>query len=773
MAEKIKFQLDISKVLELLSERIYDSPYAMLRENIQNAYDAILLRTFRESGKFDPLITVTITKEGVTVEDNGIGMTFAEVQNNYWRAGASGKNTPEARSAGVVGTFGIGALANFGICESLIVETESMLDGSRTRSTADRNSLSLDSDCIVVERLPTGSKPGTTVIAQLEEKTTIDVDAAVAYLLPFTKHIPIPIKINGITVSMKPLEESCPSGAFRWSTVLANQSAQAWQFDIETRISENGIIWVRLTNLRFDGNSVDGEVVLRQGTGQIMACHSRFGLARTGVWSNYSLGGVADLKILQPTAGRDALTSQSIQVLQSLVSAVEELISPIMADTEYADQNTDFMTWVTRNGRYDLCGKLRANVLPARSKPWTLREVANLSQKIRIHSYDGRDESIAQSYSSETNPLIRIAQSNPRARCEEGYLARYSKIVKVSNEPQILGVRASSSWTLAEAALAFRLQQTLENDYFVPVVIKYGQISHNLPVLLKEEGQSHLLTLSSENASIATLLQLYQSDYATFGPIVKDFVRNVIFPRISHLVPSSTKQGAESFLKILRRQRDTFEYDLNDMRKMEEVIAGFTKGNLQFGDMITRALATTRKQQQFVSAQDLKSAGSVIPDVVHYDQIFEKEEAKEQQISSPFSPKPAILRPDVETDAKLLELDDSQIRDGFKGFLRLSERAYSDKGEFFLQPHSTEVIWGGQRVMFIFKHISGEFGFYYDVLLNELLSIPPSGRNFETLSIVLKNSVFVPIPQDLYKYFTPGENETKRFDVRYDILYPE
>ena len=76
-------------------------------------------------------------------------------------------------------------------------------------------------------------------------------------------------------------------------------------------------------------------------------------------------------------------------------------------------------------------------------------------------------------------------------------------------------------------------------------------------------------------------------------------------------------------------------------------------------------------------------------------------------------------------------------------------------------------------IIFIFKHVSGAFAFYYDVLLDELLSIPSGGKTFETLTIVLKNSVFIPIPSNLYQYFTPIENEKKRFDVRYDILYPD
>ncbi len=773
MSERIKFQIDVSRILEVLTRQIYDSPYALLRENIQNAYDAILVRMFRKRTSFDPLITVTITERMVKVEDNGIGMSSDELKNNFWRTGASGKNTDEARSAGVVGTFGIGGLANFGICRILTVETESMRDGTRTKSIADRDSLSLEQDCILLERLTPTGQPGTTITAELASNHTIEVGNAIAYLQPFVSHIPMPVIVNGILVSTKPLEESCPSDASRWTRSVAGCTAQSWQCDLEIRISENGVVWTSIDNIKLNGTSLEGKVVLKQGMGQVMAFRSGFGLARTGVLSYYTFGGAADMRILQPTAGRDALTGQSIQTVQSLVSAVEEMIAPIIAETQYVDLNTSFMNWVVHRNRYDLCGNLSVTIMPGERK-MSLQEVSELSKRMPVNSYSGFDEAITKAYASDENPLILISHSNPRAQCEENYLARYAKVTKVSSEPQAVSVRPESSWTMAEAALAFRLAQILDNDYFVPVRIQYGEISHNLPMLVKEDTKPTLLTLSSKNSSIAMLLQCYASDYSAFGPFVKDFIRNVVFQRIAHLVPSSTREGAESFLKMLRRQRETFEYDLNDMRRMEEVIAGFSKGDLSFTEVVNVALATAQKQQQVVSVQDMRSAVSVIPDVVQYQEVLQKEESgAAKEVLFPFSPKPSILRPDVETDAKLLVLDETENTYGFKGLLRLSEKAYNDKGEFFLQPHSTEVIWGGQRIIFIFRHMSGAFGFYYDVQLNELLSIPSAGRIFETLTIVLKNSIFIPIPSDLYQYFTPVGNEKKRFDVRYDILYPE
>src|SRR6266487_5056906 len=129
--ERIPFHVELNRIIELLARQIYQSPLALLRENCQNAYDAILQRRYL-GHSFDPEIEVAIAPTEIKVSDNGIGMTKDELIRHYWRAGSSGKNTPEARAAGVVGTFGIGAMANFGIASELTVVTESATVQQRT-----------------------------------------------------------------------------------------------------------------------------------------------------------------------------------------------------------------------------------------------------------------------------------------------------------------------------------------------------------------------------------------------------------------------------------------------------------------------------------------------------------------------------------------------------------------------------------------------------------------------------------------------------------------
>src|ERR1700689_4593595 len=115
MSSGIVFQVETKRVLQILARDIYDSPLALIRENVQNAYDAVRMR-FVASGTLaqDARIEVRILDDEISISDNGVGMCETVLRENFWKSGSRGKHSEAARSAGVVGTFGIGAMANFG-----------------------------------------------------------------------------------------------------------------------------------------------------------------------------------------------------------------------------------------------------------------------------------------------------------------------------------------------------------------------------------------------------------------------------------------------------------------------------------------------------------------------------------------------------------------------------------------------------------------------------------------------------------------------------------
>ena len=96
--ERLAFNVDTGRVLQILASEIYDSPRAFLRENIQNAYDAVLMRCTDEGLEVsDRRIDLTVEPSRIIVRDDGIGMNEEVLRQNFWRAGSSGKKSELAR----------------------------------------------------------------------------------------------------------------------------------------------------------------------------------------------------------------------------------------------------------------------------------------------------------------------------------------------------------------------------------------------------------------------------------------------------------------------------------------------------------------------------------------------------------------------------------------------------------------------------------------------------------------------------------------------------
>src|SRR5438067_4964417 len=104
MKEQIPFDVETERILQILSTEIYDSPKAFLRENVQNAYDAILMRCTAQGLQIsDRAIEITVGNNHLTVRDDGIGMDDEVLKNNFWKAGSSGKKSELAQRSGVIG----------------------------------------------------------------------------------------------------------------------------------------------------------------------------------------------------------------------------------------------------------------------------------------------------------------------------------------------------------------------------------------------------------------------------------------------------------------------------------------------------------------------------------------------------------------------------------------------------------------------------------------------------------------------------------------------
>lgn len=762
-SEKMPFAVEISRMIELLAAQIYPTPFALLRENVQNSFDAILLRKHLGQS-FDAVIDVKVEPTRVRVTDNGVGMSRDDLRNHFWRAGSSSKNTPDARAAGVVGTFGIGAMANFGIAEELTVETESAATRERTFCSAAKSTLSVTEDCIAFEKRASTGSAGTTVTATVQSGKSINVAEAAKYITQFVSFLPIDVKVNGHVVSRQDIDNSVPALAKSWSVTKAEADlGQGIKADVDLTGAITGEVRVGLRNIEFGGQKLEGHMVLRQGLGNLRTFRSGFGLATTSVTSAYHFGGVADFLFLQPTACREALTTESMQMLQNIVTRAEEFVSLHLAERPEANANSYFVEWAARRHRYDLCSFLRVRIEPGESLP--LKEVRERSQKSPVLVYSGTDQATVK-HASEDRPIIMLSRGAPRNPCELGYLRTFCKIEELSDEPKILVRKSDAETTSAEKALSFRVASILSTDYFLESHVRFGTISHGLPILVTDRKLPVEIYLDPTGATVRLILELYEKEYSAFSHMAKDFVRTMIFTRVSDLVPSATRQGAEAFLKAIHRTREIFEYETTDLENLTSLWKDYLGGKLTYQQATERSTRVAVRSYQVLDRNATAPVRDVVPDVIENQASLTEE--KEVQYGS----LPPIQRLDISTERKLLTITETEPPlKGYRCFLALTDRVHEEKGDFFLQPHRTSVVWGGQKALFIFEHHSGEFGLYYDLQTQSPISEQSGGGSFETCTIVMKNRIFIPIPPSIQASFLPQQDEKKRFEVRCDILH--
>lgn len=149
--KKKQFKAESKKLLDLMINSIYTNKEIFLRELISNASDAIdkyhyLSLTNKDIPAQDSYhIHLSINKDDriLTIEDNGIGMTYEEVINNLGTIAKSGSleflnnlKEEQAKDIDIIGQFGVGFYSAFMVSDKVVVETKSPLSEKGYRFTS-------------------------------------------------------------------------------------------------------------------------------------------------------------------------------------------------------------------------------------------------------------------------------------------------------------------------------------------------------------------------------------------------------------------------------------------------------------------------------------------------------------------------------------------------------------------------------------------------------------------------------------------------------------
>ena len=244
MADKMAFQADVSKMLDIVINSLYSEKQIFLRELISNASDACdklkyLALTHpdiaKASGAFKIVVTPDAKANTLTVADNGIGMNKEDLIAHLGTIAKSGtaefvKNASENGSVcELIGQFGVGFYSAFMVADKVEI---------LTRKAGEDKAWKWVSNGIDGFEITEAEKPanGTEIKLYLkkDEKNYVDTIYLRQIIRTYSDHITYPIVLNLGEAG----EETVNSGSALWTRNKAEITKDQYR-DFYRHISHN------------------------------------------------------------------------------------------------------------------------------------------------------------------------------------------------------------------------------------------------------------------------------------------------------------------------------------------------------------------------------------------------------------------------------------------------------------------------------------------------------------------------------------------------------
>ena len=208
MAEKqtYQFKTEIEQLLDLLANALYTNKEIFLRELISNAADALNKIRFlsltdskilEDDTEFKIRIRFHEKEKTLEIEDNGVGMSEKELQENIGTIAKSGtlqflKNIKKDQSLEQIGKFGVGFYSVFMVTDKVVVESKHYKNKSAYRWISEgKSNYTIEQ----IEKKTRGTKITFTLKKEEEEFAN---DLRLTHIIQkYSNFVPFPIELNG------------------------------------------------------------------------------------------------------------------------------------------------------------------------------------------------------------------------------------------------------------------------------------------------------------------------------------------------------------------------------------------------------------------------------------------------------------------------------------------------------------------------------------------------------------------------------------------------
>lgn len=540
MENNKEINLKFDTIIELLGDKIYDTPFAALRENLQNAVDAIRIRNKIGHDKQASSIKINIKNNVFDILDTGIGMDRNDLEEYFWSIGSSGKKN---HTDICIGTFGIGAFANFGIAESITVISRKSIKDKWIKSFLSQN---------IINYTPNGKLPkveysfadfeksddfGTYV--KIELKNKIDIDSAINYIKEYAAGLDIYVSINDSVISMKDILSIPESFAFRY------KNTENWEIfensiHVECEIFENSKSEIAV---RFKSQNFVHGILIPEKEPSIVYNHG-FKLCHYVNKShiNYTLR--VNSRYLKPTAGRDTLNKESADAFKEIENYLDKIIvSEASISNERLKNMSGLFDYAYMKDKFEIFHKLIVNLINRENVILSDINKINNSTTTDIY-YTNNITNIAKTLANKGNIVVLINTSNYREKYViSNYLEKYCSARSISEFDVIENLIEKDRLDHNEILLLEKIEVI-----FSTLIESSSKI---IPAVLKENMIFHWQDKANENQEI-----LYCNPYHQDIVYLKDGLPDDLKPRINTFIESLITNSLGDIIFKYRKKKN-------------------------------------------------------------------------------------------------------------------------------------------------------------------------------------------------------------------------